>query len=93
MRADRPSAPGGEPSAARSLVRLSPPSSLPRLLCLPYAGGRGELYRSWVRPLAGRAEVWAADPPGRFRRTGLDPVTDPDAVMAEISDPRWRAVR
>ncbi|MGH3249565.1 MAG: thioesterase II family protein [Trebonia sp.] len=68
-----------------SLVRLSPPSSAPRLLCLPYAGGRGELYRGWVRDLAGRAEVWAADLPGRFRRTGREPVTDPDLVIAEIS--------
>lgn len=72
-------------TAPGSLVRLSPPSGAPRLLCLPYAGGRGELYRSWVSPLAGRAEVWAADLPGRFRRAGLHPVTDPDAVAAEIS--------
>jgi surfactin synthase thioesterase subunit len=72
-------------TTAGSLVRLSPPSAAPRLLCLPYAGGHGELYRSWVRPLAGRAEVWAADLPGRFRRAGLYPVTDPDVVAAEIS--------
>jgi surfactin synthase thioesterase subunit len=54
-------------------------------LCLPYAGGHGELYRRWVRDLAGRAEVWAADLPGHFRRGELDPVTDPDVVIAEIT--------
>ena len=76
---------GGIETSIPSLIRLSPPSAAPRLLCLPYAGGHGELYRRWVRDLAGRAEVWAADLPGHFRRGDLDPVTDPDAVIAEIT--------
>lgn len=76
---------GGNHTRPPSLIRLSPPSAAPRLLCLPYAGGHGELYRRWVRDLAGRAEVWAADLPGHFRRGDLAPVTDPDVVIAEIT--------
>ena len=55
------------------------------MLCLPHAGGRGDQYRRWARDLAGRAEIWAADLPGRFRRSRMDALTNPDEVIAEIS--------
>ena len=66
-------------------MRLSAPSSGARLLCLPYAGGRADGYRRWIGDLAGIAEVWAADLPGRHRRAGEPLVTDPDAVVAGIA--------
>lgn len=68
----------------KDLVRLSPPSPGTRLLCLPHAGGRSDLYRRWVPDLAGVAEVWAADLPGHGRRISEPPAADLDEIVAEI---------
>ena len=73
------------PAAPAGLMRLSAPTSGARLLCLPYAGGRADGYRRWSGDLVGIAEVWAADLPGRHRRTAEPLVTDPEAVVAAIS--------
>jgi medium-chain acyl-[acyl-carrier-protein] hydrolase len=69
----------------RSLTRLSSPSAGPRLLCLPWAGTRGDLYQGWARDLGDVTEVWAAGLPGRHRRAGEALTTDPEAVIAEIA--------
>lgn len=71
--------------AAPAWVRLSAPSALPRLLCLPYAGGRGDGYHRWASGLAGTLEVWAADLPGRHRRASEPADSDPDTVIAELT--------
>jgi surfactin synthase thioesterase subunit len=66
-------------------VLLSPPAELPRLLCLPYAGGRADLYRRWVEPLEGIFEVWAAELPGHGRRAAEPASRDADAVVAMLA--------
>ncbi|MBA2283792.1 MAG: thioesterase [Acidimicrobiia bacterium] len=39
-----------------------------RLFCLPYAGGSAAIYRDWQAQLAGVAEVWPVQLPGRGGR-------------------------
>jgi medium-chain acyl-[acyl-carrier-protein] hydrolase len=71
------------PPPASALVRLRPePAARVRLVCFPYAGGSGLVYRTWPAALAGLAEVWIAEPPGRGLRLGerahtrLEPLLD-----------------
>lgn len=47
-----------------------PSSTVPRmrLFCFPYAGGDGQIYRSWASALSPSIEVVAAEYPGRGRR-------------------------
>ncbi|MGA8116120.1 MAG: alpha/beta fold hydrolase [Actinocatenispora sp.] len=55
----------------------------PLLLCFPYAGGSAvRIYREWIKPMAGDAEVVPVELPGRGSRlvepllTRIDAITD-----------------
>ncbi|MEV7996190.1 alpha/beta fold hydrolase [Streptomyces sp. NPDC086077] len=51
------------------MVPLTPDAKgLPRLICVPYAGGGASVYRPWAKLAEGRLEVWAVRPPGRESR-------------------------
>lgn len=67
------------------LVRLSPASAAPRLLCLPHAGGRGDFYRRWTSDVAGVLELWTVALPGRHGRVGEPAETNFDAVIKSIA--------
>jgi DHA2 family multidrug resistance protein-like MFS transporter len=73
------------PRGSRALIRLSPPSSAPRLLCLPHAGGRAAAYRSWVAGVGDALELWALDLPGRHVQPAEPLAEDPCAVAAEMA--------
>ncbi|MFT4301568.1 MAG: thioesterase domain-containing protein, partial [Desulfovibrio sp.] len=45
-------------------------NSLPLLFCFSYAGGTGELYRQWQRPLQQSCRVCPVELPGRGSRFG-----------------------
>lgn len=61
----------------------------PLLLCFPYAGGSAmRIYREWVRPLAGTAEVVPVELPGRGARLGEALLTRVD----ELADDALRTV-
>lgn len=47
--------------------KRSPPGTL-RLLCFPYAGGSGYVFRSWHSKLPNWVEVYSAQLPGRLSR-------------------------
>jgi medium-chain acyl-[acyl-carrier-protein] hydrolase len=53
-----------------------------RLFCFPYAGGNGQLYRSWTGVLPPSIEVVAAEYPGRGRRFG-EPLIDRIPMLVE----------
>ncbi len=59
-----------------------------RLVCLPYAGAGASAFLPWTAPLAGVAEVWAAQLPGRERRLAEPPAGN----MAELVPPLLDAV-
>jgi medium-chain acyl-[acyl-carrier-protein] hydrolase len=64
-----------------SCPRPSPAAPV-RLICLPYAGGGGAVFRQWPARLSGTAEVWPVLLPGREARfrerayTRMDPLVN-----------------
>jgi medium-chain acyl-[acyl-carrier-protein] hydrolase len=66
------------------LVPKPHPSARLRLLCWPYAGGRGALYRSWVARLPKHVELWAVQLPGRIPRLREAPLRDARALVAQV---------
>lgn len=69
-----------------NLVRLSPSSALPRLLCLPYAGGRSDFYRRWVPDLMGVLEVWTVDLHARQDGADLSIPVDLGDLVTDLTD-------
>jgi medium-chain acyl-[acyl-carrier-protein] hydrolase len=61
-----------------------------RLLCFPFAGGGVSAFSTWSRDLppdvCGDVEVWAIASPGRESRLREPPVTDMDALVADVVD-------
>lgn len=51
-----------------------------RVLCFPYAGGSGAVFRAWSRALAD-VEICAPELPGRGRLRDVAPLTDMDALL------------
>ena len=62
------------------------PEGLPRLICVPYAGGGASVYREWARLTAGRAAVWAIRPPGRESRIDEPAYESATLLAAALAD-------
>lgn len=72
------------PSNTTSLVGWSEPStSLPALVCIPWAGAGAAPFRSWAEAFEGHADVYAARLPGRESRL-LEP--PPASLSAMVDD-------
>src|SRR5687767_3901920 len=72
--AQHPFFPFLERSAERGYV-------LPRIICLPWAGGTAAVFRSWMRPFRDVAQVLAVEYPGHGSRYG-EPCLDDAARLA-----------
>jgi surfactin synthase thioesterase subunit len=71
----------------RSIVRWSdPPAPRVRLLCIAHAGAGAGRFRAWLGALPPDVALWAARLPGRESRALEPPLTDLDAVLAELLD-------
>jgi surfactin synthase thioesterase subunit len=57
-----------------------------RLFCLPYAGGRASMFRSWPAGLPASVEVRALALPGRERRHVEAPLDDLETVITKTAD-------
>ena len=69
----------------RPLTCVRPASTGRPWVFLPFAGGSGDWYRSWVRWLPPEDGVWVANLPGRSRRPADPALVDPEAVVHELS--------
>jgi medium-chain acyl-[acyl-carrier-protein] hydrolase len=61
-----------------------------RLFCFPFAGGNGQIYRSWQADLPPEIGVFAVELPGRgtrFREPAIDDMTKLIAVLQEMLAP------
>ena len=56
-----------------------------RLLCCPYAGGGGHLFRDWAADAAPWLEVLGANPPGRGTRFGEPLVPRIEQLVPELA--------
>lgn len=73
-------------AAETALLCLSTaPAGAPRLLCLHHAGGSGAFFARWADDLAGQAEVWTVNMPGRGGRAAEAPITDPGVLVAGLA--------
>lgn len=68
------------------LRRLGASDGTSRLVCLPYAGGRGSSYEDWAKWVPAPVELWVADLPGRGHRMLEDPVDDLDVLVDVLAD-------
>lgn len=59
---------------------------LPRLFCVPYAGGGASVYRQWARVAEGRIAIYALRPPGRESRLGEAPFEHAVPLAAALAD-------
>jgi surfactin synthase thioesterase subunit len=59
---------------------------LPRLVCLPWAGGTASAYRSWIATLRDTAHVLPAELPGHGARFGEPCIADAYGLAAGIAD-------
>lgn len=66
------------------LVPVPRPAARLRLLCWPYAGGRGALFRSWTAALPEDVELWAVQLPGRVPRLREPALVDARALVAQV---------
>jgi medium-chain acyl-[acyl-carrier-protein] hydrolase len=57
-----------------------------RLLCLPYAGGRAQLFGGWPTLLPGDVELAAVQLPGRGARTREPPFTRSGPLVEALAD-------
>ncbi|MFF8614373.1 thioesterase II family protein [Streptomyces sp. NPDC015350] len=57
-----------------------------RLVCLPYAGGSGAVFRTWAAGLDGAAEVYALTLPGHAHRWRQPLAEDPYRLADDIAD-------
>jgi medium-chain acyl-[acyl-carrier-protein] hydrolase len=73
-----------EPSWIEHLSSSKTPSV--RLFCFPYAGGSGDVYRSWRRFLPEELDVCLAHLPGHGGNVGKKPFTSFPALLKEIAD-------
>lgn len=72
------------PTAGNGWRELSsPPATLARLLCFPYAGGRAEAFRTWPEGLPPHAAVAALQLPGRGDRFEEEPLEGALEVVDE----------
>jgi len=60
--------------------------SLPRLICLPWAGGSVSAYRPWIAGLRNVVDVLAAELPGHGARFDEPCVSDAYELAARIAD-------
>jgi len=61
-------------------------AGLPRLFCVPYAGGGASVYREWARMAEGRVCVYAVRPPGRESRIDEAPFEDAVPLANGLAD-------
>ncbi|MEU2388987.1 alpha/beta fold hydrolase [Streptomyces sp. NPDC012461] len=59
---------------------------LPRLFCVPYAGGGASVYREWARHAEGRVAVHAVRPPGRESRIDEPPYEHAGPLASALAD-------
>lgn len=59
---------------------------LPRIICLPWAGGTAAVFRSWLRPFRDVAQVLAVEYPGHGARYGERCFHDAARLAAAIAD-------
>lgn len=57
-----------------------------RLFCLPYAGGRGQVFSEWPASLPPDLELYAIEPPGRVLRRRESPIDDMHVLVGRIVD-------
>lgn len=58
------------------ILRFAPnPDARLRLICFPYAGGGGSIFRRWLEELPPTIDVLAIQPPGRESRLSETPIT------------------
>lgn len=55
-----------------------------RIICLPHAGGSAATFASWQRGLDDGIELYAVQYPGRGSRSGEEPITEPEAMIAAL---------
>ncbi|MFI1293625.1 thioesterase II family protein [Streptomyces sp. NPDC020792] len=60
---------------------MSPPA---RLVCLPYAGGSADAYRSWSAHLPDGCELLAPELPGHGRRLPEEPLDSAAAIVTDL---------
>lgn len=68
-----------------NLPRKGSPGAEIRLFCFPFAGGGAYVFRPWIRPLRGLAEVCPIYLPGRETRMQEPPSRDLMALVADIA--------
>ncbi len=59
---------------------------LPKLFCVPFAGGGASVYREWARQAEGRVAVYAVRPPGRESRLNEQPFHHAVPLAAALAD-------
>lgn len=57
-----------------------------RLLCCPYAGAGGQIYKPWSTALAGVVEVCGLQPPGRWSRSAEPPISSIETLAHQAAD-------
>jgi medium-chain acyl-[acyl-carrier-protein] hydrolase len=72
-------------SAESWVEHLSPKRAFP-LLCFPYAGGSGEMFRQWNRHFSREIDVCLVHLPGRGRRIAQAPFTNLKPLVETIAD-------
>lgn len=55
-----------------------------RVFCFPFAGGSSSIYREWPSYLAGRAELFTIELPGRGMRAAEPLATDLDGLVDQL---------
>lgn len=60
------------------------PNAKLRLLCIPYAGGSANIFRSWGSYLTDEVELVAVQLPGRGRRLMETPHSDMEQIVDEL---------
>jgi medium-chain acyl-[acyl-carrier-protein] hydrolase len=65
--------------------RTNPRAAL-RLLCFPYAGGGGSVFRTWPDALPADIELWAVELPGRETRFKEQPFEQLSPLIAALTD-------
>jgi medium-chain acyl-[acyl-carrier-protein] hydrolase len=76
-------APGPNPWILRP--RPNPGAAL-RLLCFPYAGGGGSVFRTWANALPADIELWVIELPGRETRFKERPFQELAPLVAALTD-------
>jgi medium-chain acyl-[acyl-carrier-protein] hydrolase len=62
------------------------PGAALRLLCFPYAGGGGSVFRTWPNALPPDIEMWAIELPGRETRFKEQPFQELIPLVAALTD-------